>query len=224
MIDLAGEAVQRFGASVETRSAKRPPGGTTTTLTRILAQKLTDAWGQSVVVDNRGGGNTVIGTEALVKSPPDGYLFVLATLSSTGVAKGLYANLPYDPVADFAPVGMTAWGSLVLVAPVFPAAAWFNGTLASSVWALRAQARLFSARDHVRALGTGDVYAVVGTSADLVPLAERAPSVALVAPQSGTALWADLWAVPAASSDTAPASLAIARAANTSQAFSCVDV
>lgn len=69
--------------------------------------------------------------------------------------------------------------------------------LRERVSALRAQARLFSNRDHVRALGTGDVDAVVGTSADLVPLAERAPTVALVAPRSGTALWADLWAVPA---------------------------
>jgi hypothetical protein len=68
--------------------------------------------------------------------------------------------------------------------------------LRERVSALRAQARLFSGRDHVRALGTGDVHAIVGTSADLVPLAERAPTVALVAPESGTALWADLWAVP----------------------------
>ncbi|GBF91197.1 hypothetical protein Rsub_04866 [Raphidocelis subcapitata] len=65
---------------------------------------------------------------------------------------------------------------------------------------LLAQARAFSDRDHVRTLMAGDTLAVVGTSEDLVPLAERTPSLELVAPASGTALWADVWCVPAAAS------------------------
>ncbi|KAI8466668.1 MAG: hypothetical protein J3K34DRAFT_379213, partial [Monoraphidium minutum] len=64
--------------------------------------------------------------------------------------------------------------------------------------ALLGQARAFSDRDHTRTLMAGDTWAVVGTSEDLVPLAERTPSLELVAPLSGTALWADLWVVPAA--------------------------
>ena len=64
------------------------------------------------------------------------------------------------------------------------------------VRALLRQARAFSDRDHVRTLMAGDTWAVVGTSEDLVPLAERTPSLELVAPMGGTALWADVWAVP----------------------------
>jgi hypothetical protein len=60
-----------------------------------------------------------------------------------------------------------------------------------------AQVRVFSSRDHTRALAAGDVWAAVGWSGDLLPLAERSSNVALTAPASGVPLWADLWAVPA---------------------------
>lgn len=69
--------------------------------------------------------------------------------------------------------------------------------LRERVAALRAQVRLFSSRDHIRALQAGDVWAVVGSSQDLVLVAERGSSMELVAPLSGTQLWADVWAVPA---------------------------
>lgn len=62
---------------------------------------------------------------------------------------------------------------------------------------LRSQARLFSSQEHVRALLAGDVSVVVGSSTDLVPLAERTPSVDILAPKDGTNLWADVWVVPA---------------------------
>jgi spermidine/putrescine-binding protein len=71
-----------------------------------------------------------------------------------------------------------------------------NAAARDRVRALLRQARTFSDRDHTRTLMAGDVWAVVGTSEDLVPLAERTPSLELVAPMSGTALWADVWAVP----------------------------
>jgi hypothetical protein len=61
----------------------------------------------------------------------------------------------------------------------------------------RAQVRVFSSRDHTRALAAGDAWAAVGWSGDLLPLAERSSNVALTAPASGVPLWADLWAVPA---------------------------
>jgi hypothetical protein len=70
------------------------------------------------------------------------------------------------------------------------------GALRRRVDELRLQARLFSGKEHVRALGAGDVWAVVGWSGDLVSAAERSSSVEALAPASGTALWADLWAVP----------------------------
>lgn len=81
-----------------------PPGGGTTVVARIVGQKLTEAWGQQVLVDNRGGGNTIIGTEIGAKAAPDGYtiLFVDSTLA---ILPNLYASLPYDTQRDFAPVG-----------------------------------------------------------------------------------------------------------------------
>src|SRR5688500_5523041 len=56
-----------------------PPGGSTTIMSRLIGQKLTDSWGQQVVVDNRGGGNTIIGSQALVKARPDGYTILYVT-------------------------------------------------------------------------------------------------------------------------------------------------
>lgn len=81
-----------------------PPGGGTSVVARIIGQKLTEAWGQQVLVDNRGGGNTIIGTEIGAKAAPDGYtlLFVDSTLA---ILPNLYATLPYDTQRDFAPVG-----------------------------------------------------------------------------------------------------------------------
>lgn len=57
------------------------PGGSTSVMTRLVAQHLTDRWGQNVIVDNRPGGNTVIGTELLAKSPPDGYTMLLTLVT-----------------------------------------------------------------------------------------------------------------------------------------------
>ncbi len=79
-----------------------PPGGSTTIMARLIGQKLTEGWGQQVVVDNRGGGNTIIGSEALVKSPPDGYTILLVT--STHVINPSLLATPYDAIKDFAPV------------------------------------------------------------------------------------------------------------------------
>ncbi len=64
------------------------------------------------------------------------------------------------------------------------------------------QVRLFSSRDHTRALAANDVWAIVGSSLDLIPLASRSSNISITAPVSGTALWADLWTVPAHASGT----------------------
>src|SRR5688500_3847763 len=78
------------------------PGGSTTVIARLLGQKLTESWGQQVVVDNRGGGNTIIGSEALGRAAPDGYTILQAT-SSHVINPSLIAT-HYDAVRDFAPV------------------------------------------------------------------------------------------------------------------------
>ena len=99
-----------------------PAGGSTDPIARLIAQKLTDSWGQSVIVDNRPGGNTVIGTEALTKAPADGHS-MLYTASTHVINSLLMPNLPYDTVKDFQPVAHIVRSELVLVVhPSVPAA------------------------------------------------------------------------------------------------------
>jgi tripartite-type tricarboxylate transporter receptor subunit TctC len=98
------------------------PGGTTDVFTRILAQRLTDAWGQQVIVENRPGASGMIGGEAVAKAPPDGYTLLVSPQTSLAVAPALYGKAPYDTAKDFAPV--TLLGStplLMIVHPSFPA-------------------------------------------------------------------------------------------------------
>ena len=90
-----------------------PPGGGNDVVARILAPKLAESLGQQVVVENRPGGNTIIGTEALAKSPADGYTLILIT--GTHVINPFLLKLPYDPIKDFAPVASLATTELVLV-------------------------------------------------------------------------------------------------------------
>ena len=90
-----------------------PPGGGSDALARLLGQKLTESWGQQLVVDNRPGGNTIIGTEALAKAPPDGYTILLS--SSDHVLLPILLKAPYDPIKDFAPVTTLADGEFILV-------------------------------------------------------------------------------------------------------------
>jgi hypothetical protein len=80
-----------------------PPGAFNDTLARIVSQKLQEAWGVSVVVDNRPGGGTLIGTEAVAKAPPDGYT-LLGVAFPFGANPSIYKKLPYDTVKDFTPV------------------------------------------------------------------------------------------------------------------------
>lgn len=99
-----------------------PPGGGTDVISRTLAQKLTEAWGQQVIVENRPGSGGTIGLAAAVKSPADGYNIVLGQLANVAIAPGLYAKLPYDPVKDLAPVTLVLSAPLILVAhPSLPA-------------------------------------------------------------------------------------------------------
>jgi tripartite-type tricarboxylate transporter receptor subunit TctC len=77
------------------------PGTSTDIIGRLVAQKLTEAWGQTAVVDNRPGAGAVIGTEAAAKAPADGYTLVMAVSSAFGINPGLVPNLPYDVMRDF---------------------------------------------------------------------------------------------------------------------------
>jgi tripartite-type tricarboxylate transporter receptor subunit TctC len=85
-----------------------PPGGAVDNVGRMLAEKLSISLGQPVVVENKAGAGGLIGADAVAKGAPDGYTFVLGTVSSHAIAPSVYRKMPYDPVADFAPVSLVA--------------------------------------------------------------------------------------------------------------------
>jgi len=99
-----------------------PPGGAPDAIARIVGQRLAVQLGQPVVVDNRGGGNGVIGAEAARQSAADGYTLVLGYQGPFAINPGLRPDLPYDPIKDFAPLTLLAVSQNVLVVhPSFPA-------------------------------------------------------------------------------------------------------
>lgn len=97
-----------------------PPGGFNDTLARTLGQKLTEKWGQPVIVDNRPGGGTTIGTNLAAKSAPDGYTLLIVSFAFA-VNPALFASLPYDTAKDFSPILLAAsTPNLLVVNPELP--------------------------------------------------------------------------------------------------------
>ena len=93
------------------------PGGTTDAVARVMAQYLAQEVGQPVAVENKGGGSTIIGTEALARAAPDGYTLMLATPDFT-VNPSLRAKLPYDTLKDFTPIALIGTYPMLLVTRV----------------------------------------------------------------------------------------------------------
>ena len=85
-----------------------PPGGATDILAREVAQKLNEAWGQQVIVDNRPGAGGNIGSELVAKAAPDGYTLEMGTVGTHAINASLYAKMPYDNVKDFVPIILVA--------------------------------------------------------------------------------------------------------------------
>lgn len=99
-----------------------PPGGSTDQLARAVADRLGQALGQPVIVENKPGANTIIGAETVAKAPPDGYTMFVGSSASLAVNPLLYEKLPYDPKRDFAGVSLLATSPLVMVVhPSLPA-------------------------------------------------------------------------------------------------------
>ena len=97
------------------------PGGATDIIARHMAQKLTEAWGQPVVVENRAGASGALGVEHVAKSPADGYTLLIATQTTHAANPALYAKLPYDAAKDFAPLTLAGSTPLALHgSPVLP--------------------------------------------------------------------------------------------------------
>ena len=91
-------------------------GGPSDLLARTLGQKLTEAWGQPVVIDNRAGANGVVGSELVARSTADGYTLLMGTNGTHGINASLFPKLSYDTINDFAPVARVGVAPYVLVA------------------------------------------------------------------------------------------------------------
>ena len=118
------------GAKAEDRYPSKPvrivvsfsAGGPTDTVARVMGAKMGDLLGQQFVVENKVGAGGNIGADLVAKAPPDGYTLLMATVSTHAINPGLYKNMPYDPVRDFAPIGQVGVTPTLLgVHPSVPA-------------------------------------------------------------------------------------------------------
>ena len=99
-----------------------PPGGGNDVIARLVAQKLSARWGQSIVIDNRAGANGIVGLTAVAQAAPDGYTLGIAAAGPMAVNPSLYVKLSYDPIKDFAPItNMVIYPLLLVTHPSVPA-------------------------------------------------------------------------------------------------------
>ena len=115
-------AAQDFPSRPVTLIVPFPAGGGVDAVARIVADKLSHALGQPIVIDNRGGAGGVIGTRLAARAAPDGYTLVMSHTGTTSINPTLYANPGYDPRKDFTPIGLIASTPIVIMThPSFPA-------------------------------------------------------------------------------------------------------
>ena len=107
-----------------------PPGGPTDVLARVVATRLTQRWGQQVIVDNRPGAAGNIGTEMAARSAPDGYTLLMGTVATHGINESLYGRLPFAPHRDFAAIALAAQTPSAIAVHPAVAAKSFNEFLA----------------------------------------------------------------------------------------------
>jgi len=93
-------------------------GGPSDTLSRLLGQKLSESWNQTVVIDNRGSAGGIVGFELGAKSAPDGYTLLLANGAGITINPHVYLKLPYDPIKDFQPITQITSGAYYMVVPM----------------------------------------------------------------------------------------------------------
>jgi len=119
---VGAERAQDYPSRTITLVVPYPPGGGVDAMARVVAEKLSGALGQQVVVDNHAGGSGLVGTRTFIKSAPDGYTLFLGHTGSIAINPSLYANAGFDPRQDFSPIGLIASMPVALLAhPSFPA-------------------------------------------------------------------------------------------------------
>ena len=111
----AGYAQQDYPARPVRIVCVVQPGGAADFIARIVAQKLSERLSQSFVVENRTGQGPVMGADPVAKAAPDGYSLLLASITSHGIGPHLYKKLPFDPIKDFAPIGLDGTMQMILV-------------------------------------------------------------------------------------------------------------
>jgi tripartite-type tricarboxylate transporter receptor subunit TctC len=111
-----GVSAQAFPNKAIKVVVPQPPGGGFDFVGRLMADRLAKQVGQAVVVENRPGSGTLVGTDAVAKAAPDGYTLLVGSVSNMAINPGLYRNLPYDSLRDFEPVGLAVAYSYTLVA------------------------------------------------------------------------------------------------------------
>jgi tripartite-type tricarboxylate transporter receptor subunit TctC len=157
------------------------PGGITDIAARILGAKLTEAWGQQVVVENKPGGNGFIGMTAGAKGAPDGYTLTMATVGDVAINPAMFKDMPYDMQRDFAPIAMVSDAPMVLAASA-------NAPFAT-IPELLAAAKAQPGRLSVATPGNGSVNQIVlewmalntGTQFQHIPYKGGAPAAAALA-------------------------------------------
>ena len=112
----ASAAAQTYPSKPLRVIVPQPPGGGFDLVARTLSEPLGLLLGQPVIVENRPGGGTVVGTDAVAKAEPDGYTLLLGASANLAFTPGLYRNLPYNPKTDFVPLGLAAGFAYTLVA------------------------------------------------------------------------------------------------------------
>lgn len=123
---LASLAARTFAADYPARPIRLvvpyAPGGGADGVARIVARRVSETIGQSIVIDNKGGAGSILGTDIVAKAEPDGYTLLLGQSGPIAINPAIYKSLPYDPVKDFAPITMTtAYPYILVVNPELPA-------------------------------------------------------------------------------------------------------
>ena len=121
-VTSGGALAQAFPAKAVRIVVPFPPGGGLDIVARVVGPKLTESWGQQVIVDNRAGASGMIGTEIAARAAPDGYTLIMGTMGNFAVNPYLFPKMPVDPLRDFAPITLVVAVHFVLVAhPSLPA-------------------------------------------------------------------------------------------------------